>query len=194
MIARIFLVLCLSLAANTSDSRHSIPGCGLERWKIKTLGDKFQPGKPGEATITELTKLPAPTRQELTAADSKRFEQETHTYTVKALVIGYKFEADSDYHIVLADPDDHTVTMIAELPAGKCVPPSLMSSYDSLRIAFNRAFSKPAKKFRRLSPPIPATFTGVFFFDFLHGQTGAAPNGAELHPVLEFWPAPAKKP
>ncbi len=26
--------------------------------------------------------------------------------------------------------------------------------------------------------------TGVGFFDFLHGQTGVAPNGIELHPML----------
>src|SRR5207245_1819994 len=25
---------------------------------------------------------------------------------------------------------------------------------------------------------------GVGFFDFLHGQTGVAPNGIEIHPVL----------
>jgi hypothetical protein len=29
-----------------------------------------------------------------------------------------------------------------------------------------------------------ATIRGVGFFDFLHGQTGVAPNGIELHPVL----------
>jgi hypothetical protein len=31
-----------------------------------------------------------------------------------------------------------------------------------------------------------ATITGVGFFDFIHGQTGVAPNGIELHPVLSF--------
>jgi len=29
-----------------------------------------------------------------------------------------------------------------------------------------------------------ATFSGIGFFDRPHGQTGAAPNGIELHPVL----------
>ncbi len=28
------------------------------------------------------------------------------------------------------------------------------------------------------------TVTGVGFFDLLHGQTGVAPNGVELHPLL----------
>jgi len=31
-----------------------------------------------------------------------------------------------------------------------------------------------------------ARVTGVAFFDFLHGQTGVAPNGIELDPVLGF--------
>jgi hypothetical protein len=28
--------------------------------------------------------------------------------------------------------------------------------------------------------------TGVGFFDRIHGQTGVAPNGIELHPVLDI--------
>jgi hypothetical protein len=28
--------------------------------------------------------------------------------------------------------------------------------------------------------------TGVAFFDFMHGQTGVAPNAIELHPILTF--------
>src|SRR5262249_8568325 len=31
-----------------------------------------------------------------------------------------------------------------------------------------------------------ASVTGVAFFDFRHGQTGVAPNGIELHPILSF--------
>ena len=31
-----------------------------------------------------------------------------------------------------------------------------------------------------------ATITGVGFFDVIHGQTGVAPNGIELHPALTF--------
>ena len=33
---------------------------------------------------------------------------------------------------------------------------------------------------------MPVTVTGVGFFDFLHGQTGVAPNGIELHAVLDI--------
>jgi hypothetical protein len=31
-----------------------------------------------------------------------------------------------------------------------------------------------------------ATIAGVGFFDQIHGQTGVAPNGIELHPVVSF--------
>jgi len=33
---------------------------------------------------------------------------------------------------------------------------------------------------------IPVQIKGVGMFDFLHGQTGVAPNGIELHPVLDI--------
>ena len=31
-----------------------------------------------------------------------------------------------------------------------------------------------------------ATIRRIGFFDYLHAQTGVAPNGIELHPVLGF--------
>jgi hypothetical protein len=34
--------------------------------------------------------------------------------------------------------------------------------------------------------PIVLRVTGVGFFDYDHGQTGAAPNLIELHPVLRL--------
>jgi hypothetical protein len=33
---------------------------------------------------------------------------------------------------------------------------------------------------------VPVRVTGVGFFDHLHGQTGVAPNGIELHPLLDI--------
>jgi hypothetical protein len=33
---------------------------------------------------------------------------------------------------------------------------------------------------------LPVRVTGIGFFDFAHGQTGAAPNQIELHPVLDI--------
>lgn len=33
---------------------------------------------------------------------------------------------------------------------------------------------------------VPVVIRGVGFFDFKHGQRGVAPNGIELHPVLDL--------
>jgi hypothetical protein len=34
--------------------------------------------------------------------------------------------------------------------------------------------------------PTPVKVTGVGFFDRVHGQNGVAPNGVELHPLLNI--------
>jgi hypothetical protein len=38
----------------------------------------------------------------------------------------------------------------------------------------------------RQEPNIPVTVTGVTCFDPPHGQEGKAPNGIELHPLLDI--------
>jgi hypothetical protein len=58
------------------------------------------------------------------------------------------------------------------------------------RSALARACGPPATTFTRLSGT--ATIDGVAFFDFAHGQRGAAANQVELHPVLRFSPGPGR--
>src|SRR6185437_14144285 len=41
---------------------------------------------------------------------------------------------------------------------------------------------------------IPVQIKGVGMFDFLHGQTGVAPNGIEIHPVLDIIFNPTSNP
>src|SRR5438034_6367879 len=49
----------------------------------------------------------------------------------------------------------------------------------------DRRFRQPSSsQFTSISGS--ASVTGVGFFDFLHRQTGVAPNGIELHPVIGF--------
>jgi hypothetical protein len=56
------------------------------------------------------------------------------------------------------------------------------------RNAFGVACGVPgASSFTKLTGR--ATIRGIAFFDFKHGQTGVAPNGIELHPVLRFMDA-----
>ncbi|HEX4703951.1 MAG TPA: putative Ig domain-containing protein, partial [Pseudonocardiaceae bacterium] len=97
----------------------------------------------------------------------------------------YKLESDSDYHLVLSDGvggSGHT--MIAEIPDPTCVGAGspLLSSVTKARNEFNAKFTVTTS-FKTAN--VPVTVTGVGFFDFLHGQTGVAPNGVELHSVLD---------
>jgi len=77
--------------------------------------------------------------------------------------------------------------MIVEVPDPACVDSTSLfataiaharAQFDA-RLVATRSWKMP-------SPPIPILVQGVGFFDFLHGQTGAAPNGIELHPVTDI--------
>ncbi len=170
-------------------ARSTTTHCGTERWPVKTLEagpyrrDPVQP-----ATVTQLTEIMPPTREMLDHANTSRFAQETVVYQVTALLIGYKVESDTDYHLVFADPASPQVTMIGEIPSPKCSPAEFGSVFAGERVFIDSIGGKATAKFRRLAKPVPVVVTGVGFFDFLHGQTGVAPNGFELHPVLAIEP------
>lgn len=186
-LASMLLICCSSFAQKP---------CGTERWPVKTLGDADGPSVAGHApqaaTVRELVAFEAPDRKTLLHAVSTRFApQEESVYEVHALLIGFKKEIDRDFHIVIADPDDQKVTMVVEIPAGGCAAPGPFSGqtdgiFAALQEGFSRDFGAPASKFRRLAKPIPVDVRGVGFFDFIHGQTGVAKNGFELHPVIHI--------
>jgi hypothetical protein len=104
-------------------------------------------------------------------------------YQLHATLTKYnKLEADSDHHLVLSGDSGHT--MIAEIPDPACVGSTspLLTSIQKARDEFG-AERIPTP--RPQTADTPVTITGVGFFDFLHGQTGVAPNNIELHAVLD---------
>lgn len=175
----VFLILAMSAAG--------FGQCGKERWPAKTLQD---PGaqlinfSPIATTVHALREPKAPGNLRK-IAPSIRLDQEKQVYTVHALLIGFKKEGDSDYHLVLADPVDRKKTMIAEIPAPTCASKKYAAQFVAAA-KFIESLGHASPKFRTLAKPVPVTVTGVFFFDFIHGQTGVAPNGAEIHPVLKI--------
>lgn len=163
--------------------------CGLERWRVKTLSDDDADqvnSNPVDATVEELRQLPAPATKPpaARAADAERT-----TYRVKGKIVGWKLEDDRDLHLVLASATNTTKTMIVEVPDGTCrfacSSPS-QPDFSAARQAVVNALGQPSKHYRKLNPTRKVTVVGVGFFDFLHGQTGVAPNGIELHPVLSI--------
>src|SRR5262249_31059562 len=112
---------------------------------------------------------------------------EDTVFVVNATLTAYRWEGgstgDSDYHLVLED--DQGSTMVAEIPDPTCVGDEspFASLIASARAEFDAVLTATTT-FRTAN--IPVQITGVGFFDFFHGQRGAAPNGIELHPVLDI--------
>lgn len=157
--------------------------CGIERWPVKT-GTDADAGSVNttlvSATISQLSSLATPMSY---PNNSRIAPTELTTYSVSATLTLYKLEDDSDYHLVLSDASGHT--MIVEIPSPSCVGSTspFSSAISSSRSTFNANYAA-STSFQ--SADVPVTVTGVGFFDTLHGQTGVAPNGIELHPVLSI--------
>ena len=174
------------------------PSCGVERWSVKVGSDPdaslVDINHPVNTTIAALGAIPAPADPPGPPDNARVAPTETTVYTVYATMTVYKKEADVDYHIVLTDDTGHT--MVAEIPSPACIlaqNPSgpgrvLVSSPFTQGIMDSRA--KFDSRFTATSffqtANVPVRVTGVGFFDFIHGQTGVAPNGIELHPILSI--------
>ena len=159
------------------------PNCGVERWSVKTGTDAdaaLVNLSPQPTTIATMRSWNAPSS---IPANNRVAPYETTVWTVNATLVEYKLEDDSDYHIVIKDDAGNTI--ITEIPASGCVGSfSPFAAYvANARTKFNAMFT-PTTSFQFANVPIQ--ITGVGMFDFLHGQTGVAPNGIELHPILDI--------
>ncbi len=166
-------------------SAYSTTGsCGVERWSVKTGTDAdaglINLQSTTSTTIASLTGLTAPSTL---PANNRIQPTETTVFQLHTTLDEFKLEADSDYHLVLDDQSGHT--MIAEIPDPACVGAGspLLSGIQKARNEFDAKYS-PTGTFQTVNTPV--TVTGVGFFDYLHGQTGVAPNGIELHAVLDI--------
>ncbi len=188
-------LLCLALPAARVAARpthrpsaavqpESDTGCGVERWSVKTGMDPdarlVNQRTTTPTNIVQMRALPAPAQPPLNARVKP---VETTVWSLDALLVRYKQETDSDYHLVLSDTGGRT--MIAEIPSPTCVGPSspFLPAMRAVRTTFTAAFH-PGPSFQRVS--VTVHVTGVGFFDFKHGQSGVAPNAIELHPILSI--------
>src|SRR5947209_439002 len=74
--------------------------------------------------------------------------------------------------------------MISEIASPACVASSslLLPGIQNARSEFDAQYTTTSS-FQTAN--VPVTISGVGFFDFVHGQVGVAPNGIELHAVLD---------
>ena len=174
-------------ARTTSSSL--VTQCGSERWGVKTLTDTAAPLVRFEAvkasTVDRLRRLKTPSV--LKATTPRRAGAERTVYRVTALLMSMRKEDDSDLHLVISDPKLGG-SMIVEFPSSTCTTGGNKTERRAMRQA--RADLASACGGEVGSSPVTltgkATITGVGFFDVIHGQTGVAPNGIELHPALTF--------
>jgi hypothetical protein len=157
--------------------------CGVERWSVKT-GTDADVGlvNLNSSTNTTIAALRAPAAPSPIPANNRVSPWETTQWVLNATLTLYKLESDSDYHLVLQDANG--LTMIVEIPSPSCVGAGspFLAGITNARNEFNARFTATTS-FQTAN--IPVQIKGVGMFDFLHGQTGVAPNGIELHPVLD---------
>ncbi|MBS1556499.1 MAG: hypothetical protein JSU09_16380 [Bacteroidetes bacterium] len=152
---------------------------GDERWIIKIASDKDAEEiirKPTSISLEELIQV----NTDGIPKGDVRGEEEKITYTLKNVFITHAIlENDNDIHLVIEDGRAHTI--IAEIPD--------MSCKDNAKSLFAKEIAQARKTFIRYQNTYDQylfNVTGVFFRDKPHGQTGKAPNNAELHPVIRL--------
>jgi hypothetical protein len=191
-VRRVVCAFVFLLAASLAPPDLLAQSCGVERWSVKTGTDadvsKVNLSSSTANTIATMRGWPAPNP---IPSNNRVSPYETTVWVLNATLVEYKLESDSDYHLVLSDASGNT--LIAEIPLPACVGSGspFLSGITSARNAFNARFT-PTGSFQTAN--IPVQITGVGMFDFLHGQTGVAPNGIEIHPVLSIVFNPSTSP
>jgi hypothetical protein len=163
--------------------------CGEERWAVKTLSDNREKRvryKPRNISVAAMRKKKPPVD---IGSDTKRITGvETKTWRVQAQLVEEKREEDRDIHLVIAVPGSPSKTMITEFPDPSCngvkSSPKKAQMASARNALINACGAAPSSSFKHLQGT--ATIVGVGFFDIIHGQTGVAPHGVELHPVIKF--------
>jgi hypothetical protein len=162
--------------------------CGVWRWPVKTLSDRAATQVdyiPKTWSVRRLRGLDPPSSL---STDTPRIKPvEFTTYRVRAKLVGAVVEDDRDVHLVIRAPASKRKTMIVEFPYVRCngaKDSKKRAAMKRARVALTNACGSIRTSFVDLKGRVRVT--GVGFWDEVHGQTGVAPNGIELHPVLRF--------
>ena len=171
LIATVAVLVARVGAPSPADHAHfsAALACAGNRWDIKTLRDRQRLVRMRPTTIAHLISLRHPYRYPPPA----RLPIEHQIFTVVAAVTFVQPETDLDEHLGLASGPS---TMIAETPSPVCTTGAKR---------YRRRQMTNSRKAARVCTT--ARVTGVAFFDHEKSRpTGSAPNGIELHPVLDF--------
>ncbi len=156
--------------------------CGKERWTVKVGTDDAAedvPLKPKTTTIKDLSEPDAPEKK----GDTRIEPVEMTVYRIDNVTLThYNEQKDDDYHLVIEDSDENE--MIIEVPHPDCMGDSPWVDLVERARAKVDAELDVTSKFKDAN--VPVSVIGVGFWDKKHGQKGLAPNGIELHPILDI--------
>jgi len=133
--------------------------CGVERWAVKTLTDPAA----GEVNFTvRTTTVLALTQRDVPVVNAtpRLAGVETTTFRVRARLVGYKREDDSDIHLVIADPRRKAATMIVEFPNAGCTLNSAGTARRAMgqaRAALVAACGEPSGRWKLLDGSFPSS-------------------------------------
>lgn len=166
------------------EENYKSPTCGgVERWSQKVLTDALANTinfTGSVTTIASLVNIVTPTP----STTMTRYPGiEDKTYSVTCNITIKKSETDNDYHLVLSDG---VHTLIGEIPDPVCSS-AASSSHVSQYIAARNFIDAHIASGNVFNVNIPSVVVyGAAFIDPPHGQTGAAPNNLEIHPILDI--------
>jgi hypothetical protein len=163
------------------------------RWSVRTGTDPdarlvASPEAPVQTTVEALIALPRPSEMPSTTRQYPAFQEkrarpvEFTVYSVDATLTALKHEVSGDYHLVLQGASGSTMIANSPNPDPSFVNPSSrwVNEIAAVRKEIDRKI--PGGKVT----PVRVRIAGIGFWDFVHGQTGVAPNGIELHPVTNI--------
>ncbi len=168
---------------NSGNESHVLCG-GVERWSIKVLTDPLASTvdiTPVNISVQNLVTLTTPFANPYM---NRVPGVEDKTYKIVCDITIKKNESDNDFHLVLSDG---TNTLIGEIPDPACSA-AASSAYVNQYIATRNFVNAHIASGNVNNVNIGSvTVIGVAFIDPPHGQTGAAPNHLELHPILDIY-------
>jgi len=161
--------------------------CGVWRWPVKTGADhdRYKVSKTVIYTsIRYLRTRIAPPSFPAYYQDHRFRGAERHIYQLDdTRLTAFRLEDDGDIHLILKN--DSGKRMITEIPKPACVSHSSLwqNAIAAARATFASHY-QVTTSWQDVNRRI--NIRGLGFFDKLHGQSGVAPNGIELHPVTRI--------
>ena len=157
--------------------------CGGERQPVAVAADRnavLIADFARTESIAQLAALAAPRRPDA-RPDTRFAPAELTVWEVSGTLRTIAKDPDGNYRLVIADPDQPELTLVAVAPDPACTAGSRFSANIlAVRHALDRTFGP----FSQLAPDRPVTATGIGFFSAAGSAAGAAPNGFELAPLI----------